>query len=36
MNHDTVLYLSQKDVVEIDLPMSRIVDALETMFVEKG
>ncbi len=36
MDSSTILYLSQKDVAQIDLPMSRIVEALETMFVEKG
>ena len=36
MDSGTILYLSQKDVAQIDLPMSRIVDALEAMFVEKG
>jgi ornithine cyclodeaminase/alanine dehydrogenase-like protein (mu-crystallin family) len=31
-----MLYLSQQDVAEIDLPMSEIIDSLESMFREKG
>jgi ornithine cyclodeaminase/alanine dehydrogenase-like protein (mu-crystallin family) len=31
-----VLYLSRKDVETINLPMREIIDALETMFKEKG
>jgi ornithine cyclodeaminase/alanine dehydrogenase len=36
MNPGTILYLSYKDVAEISLPMIDIIDALETMFREKG
>lgn len=31
-----ILYLSRQDVEAIDLPMARIIDALERMFKEKG
>ena len=36
MNSDTVLYLSRKDVEAAGLAMAEIIDALESMFVEKG
>ena len=36
MNADTVLYLSRKDVEAIGLSMSEIVNALDSMFKEKG
>ncbi len=36
MTAEHVLYLSRKDVETVGLPMSEIVDALETMFKEKG
>ncbi|UCF38888.1 MAG: ornithine cyclodeaminase family protein, partial [Acidobacteriota bacterium] len=31
-----VLYLSRQAVEEVDLPMGRIIEALDAMFVEKG
>ncbi len=36
MKLGSVLYLSRKDVETIALPMQEIIDALETMFKEKG
>jgi len=36
MAEQEILYLSQKDVVAVDLPMSEIIRALETAFREKG
>ncbi len=36
MKTSEVLYLSRKDVESMDLPMSEVIDALETMFKEKG
>lgn len=36
MAMNEILYLSRKDIEDIDLPMSRIIQALEDMFVEKG
>jgi ornithine cyclodeaminase/alanine dehydrogenase len=36
MELGTVLYLSRKDVETINLPMGEIIDALDTMFKEKG
>jgi len=36
MNTDTVLYLSRKDVEAADLSMPEIIDALDSMFKEKG
>ena len=36
MISNTVLYLSQKDVEAVNLPMPEIIDALEDMFKEKG
>jgi ornithine cyclodeaminase/alanine dehydrogenase len=36
MELGTVLYLSRKDVETINLPMREIIDALDTMFKEKG
>jgi ornithine cyclodeaminase/alanine dehydrogenase len=36
MELGTVLYLSRKDVETINLPMQEIIDALESMFKEKG
>ena len=36
MSLPPVLYLSRKDVETVDLPMSEIISALETMFREKG
>lgn len=36
MKTSEVLYLSRKDVESMDLPMSEVINALETMFKEKG
>lgn len=36
MRRQKVLYLSRRDVEDIDLPMADIIDALEQMFVEKA
>jgi ornithine cyclodeaminase/alanine dehydrogenase-like protein (mu-crystallin family) len=36
MEAQEILYLSQKDVAEVNLPMSDIIDALEVAFREKG
>jgi len=36
MNYENVLYLSKKDMSEINLSMSEIIDILEIMFIEKG
>ena len=36
MATDTVLYLNRKDVERVDLGMPAIIDALESMFLEKG
>lgn len=36
MDHDSLLYLSRKDVEAVGLPMAEIIDALESMFREKG
>lgn len=36
MEHDTMLYLSRRDVEAVGLPMAEIIDALERMFREKG
>ena len=36
MHADEVLYLSRKDVESIGLPMSKIIEALDGMFKEKG
>ncbi|MFO7644616.1 MAG: ornithine cyclodeaminase family protein [Desulfosarcina sp.] len=36
MKQQKVLYLSRRDVEDIDLPMAEIIEALEQMFVEKG
>ena len=36
MNTDTVLYLSRKDVASVGLSMADIIDALDSMFKEKG
>ena len=36
MPEQEILYLSQRDVVAFDLPMSEIIQALETAFREKG
>ncbi len=36
MNTDTVLYLSRKDVETVGLSMPEIIDALDSMFKEKG
>ncbi len=36
MNTNTILYLSREDVEAVGLPMLEIIDALETMFKEKG
>jgi ornithine cyclodeaminase/alanine dehydrogenase len=32
----SILYLSREDVETVDLPMARIIEALESMFQEKG
>lgn len=32
----TILYLTKQDVERINLPMTKIIDSLEKMFVEKG
>jgi ornithine cyclodeaminase/alanine dehydrogenase len=36
MKPDTILYLSRKDVEAVDLSMDEIIDALDSMFKEKG
>lgn len=36
MTTDTVLYLNRRDVEQVDLGMPAIIDALESMFREKG
>ena len=36
MDTDTFLYLSRKDVETVGLPMAEIIDALDSMFKEKG
>ena len=36
MNTDTVFYLSRKDVETAGLSMPEIIDALDSMFREKG
>ena len=36
MSSDTFLYLSRNDVETVGLPMSEIIDALDSMFKEKG
>ena len=36
MNKNTVLYLSRKDVEDVNLPMAEIITALDSMFREKG
>ena len=36
MNSDTILYLSRKDVETVNLSMAEIIDALDSMFREKG
>jgi ornithine cyclodeaminase/alanine dehydrogenase-like protein (mu-crystallin family) len=36
MQTQEIVYLSQKDVAAVDLPMSDIIDALEVAFMEKG
>lgn len=36
MNENTLLYLSRKDVEAVDLSMAEIIDALDSMFKEKG
>ena len=36
MNFDKILYLNRSDVEEVNLSMVEIIDALETMFKEKG
>jgi ornithine cyclodeaminase/alanine dehydrogenase-like protein (mu-crystallin family) len=36
MNKKSVLYLSRKDVENVNLPMAEIIDALACMFREKG
>ena len=36
MTHDSVLYLSRKDVEAVGVPMADVIDALENMFGEKG
>jgi len=36
MPTDTVLYLSRKDVEAVGLPMTEIIDALDSMFKDKG
>ena len=36
MSQQSLLYLSRQDVEEINLPMIKIIDALEAMFFEKG
>src|SRR3990172_9323192 len=35
-NINSILYLSRADVESINLPMTEIIDALESMFREKG
>jgi ornithine cyclodeaminase/alanine dehydrogenase-like protein (mu-crystallin family) len=36
MTKNTILYLSRKDMETVNLPMAEIIDALESMFREKG
>jgi len=36
MNSETILYLSRKDVETVNLSMAEIIDALDSMFREKG
>jgi ornithine cyclodeaminase/alanine dehydrogenase-like protein (mu-crystallin family) len=36
MSDDQLLYLSQEDVEALDVPMARIIEAVETAFREKG
>ncbi len=36
MNQDKILYLSRKDVEEVGLSMPEIIEALDSMFKEKG
>ncbi|MHA2100877.1 MAG: ornithine cyclodeaminase family protein [Candidatus Kariarchaeaceae archaeon] len=36
MNHEKILYLSRKDVEEVNVPMIDIIKSIETMFIEKG
>ena len=36
MNNGSVLYLSRKDVEAVGLPMAEIIEALDSMFKEKG
>ena len=36
MSEETIVYLSRRDVEKVDLSMTEIIDALETMFKEKG
>ena len=36
MNTGTVLYLNRKDVETVGLSMPEIIDALDSMFKEKG
>jgi ornithine cyclodeaminase/alanine dehydrogenase-like protein (mu-crystallin family) len=36
MSEDQLLYLSQEDVEALDVPMARVIEAVETAFREKG
>ena len=36
MKNQELLYLSRADVEKINLPMNKIISAIEKMFVEKG
>ena len=36
MSFDKILYLNRSDVEAVNLSMAEIIDALETMFEEKG
>ena len=36
MSQQSLLYLSRQDIEDINLPMIKIIDALEAMFVDKG
>ena len=36
MSEDQLLYLSQEDVETLDVPMARVIEAVETAFREKG
>lgn len=31
-----VLYLSQSDIIKVDLPLNEVIDAVEGVIIEKG